>query len=107
MITLPYVKALLLTVDGKAMQRFEADPDPAVQAFIAEPRNVYLSMCIDGFNPHDSGTTSISPILLMLMTLPAHVSFLVNLMFNLSVKACEYLIVLTLVCHLSTVSIHS
>ena len=52
------------------MKRFKRDPANAV--FLANKQNIYFAISIDGMNPYNSGTYSVTPILLMF--LPAHVS---------------------------------
>ncbi|DBA88541.1 TPA: hypothetical protein ACH3X2_005012 [Trebouxia sp. C0005] len=52
------------------MKCFQADP--AVADFLSTPVKTYLALCIDGMNPFGSGTSSVTPMLLMFLNLPAH-----------------------------------
>ena len=45
--------------------------------FFADRRNILLGVCIDGLNPHNSGTVSITPIVLQVFNLPPEVSIAV------------------------------
>jgi hypothetical protein len=54
------------------LKKWKAE-DPA---FFDDPRNLLLGICIDAFNPFDSGTYSITPIVLFILNLPAQVGIL-------------------------------
>ena len=56
------------------MKRFRADPD--ISTFVQQKHNIYFALSIDGMNPFNSGTYSVTPILLMFLNLPPHVSIL-------------------------------
>ena len=62
----------IVPTDCAAMKRLQADP--AVADFLSTPVKTYLALCIDGMNPFGSGTSSVTPMLLMFLNLPAHVS---------------------------------
>jgi hypothetical protein len=42
--------------------------------FFADRRNVLLGVCVDAINPFNSGSVSITPLLLVIYNLPATVS---------------------------------
>ncbi|KAL0029727.1 hypothetical protein WJX79_005341 [Trebouxia sp. C0005] len=46
--------------------------DPALASFFEEPCNLLFAICIDGMNPYNSGTFSLTPMLLQHLGLPAH-----------------------------------
>ena len=62
----------IVPTDGAAMKRFRADP--AMANSLSAPVKIYLALCIDGMNPFGSGTFSVTPMLLMFLNLPAHMS---------------------------------
>ena len=62
----------LTAADGSRFQ--EMLQDPSLASFFQEPRNLLFAICIDGMNPYNSGTYSLTPMLLQHLGLPAHVS---------------------------------
>ena len=54
------------------MKRFRADPANAT--FVQQKHNIYFALSIDRMNLFNSGTYSVTPILLMFLNLPPHVS---------------------------------
>ena len=67
----------LSAADGSRFQ--EMLQDPSLASFFQEPCNLLFAICIDGRNPYNSGTYSLTPMLLQPMLLqhlglPAHVS---------------------------------
>ena len=64
----------LAAADGGRFQ--EMLQDPSLASFFQERRNVLFAICIDGMNPYNSGTYSLTPMLLQHLGLPAHVSIL-------------------------------
>ena len=61
---------------------------------MTESSNLLVALCLDGMKPHDSGTYSMTPMLLMPLGLPPHVSLpalhsvlpLLNVQLNAAVQ---------------------
>jgi hypothetical protein len=60
-------------------------------AFYADRRNIAFSLCIDAFNPHNSGSSSVTPFVVSVLNLDPkvwnsfarHLQFLIWLLTNL------------------------